>query len=169
MTNRLKEQITYSHTEEKNIKLIHHIIEKENLSSFHMKNKKHLRDECNFKLNNKFRVSKRGRKLELGEKIYWGWISSLFGNIIMTATSEGLCGLAFCKNSSIQDTLYKLSKRWSSELVEDRVFITDIAKRVFSVSQVVQLQLLGTDMQMQIWQKLMKIPYATIKSYSDLA
>ncbi len=169
MTDRPEKQIIYSHTEEKNIKFIHDIIEKENLSSFRMKNKKYSHNKCNFKVNNKFTIAKRRGKLEQGEKIYWGLISSIFGNMIMTATSEGLCGLAFCKNSSSHDTLHKLSKPWKSELVEDRVFITDIAKRVFLVSQGVQLHLLGTDMQMQIWQKLLEIPYATIKSYSYLA
>ena len=169
MTDIPNKRVLYSHTEEKNIKAIHHIIEKENLSSFCMKNKKHSHNKCNFKLNNKFRIAKRSEKLEQGENIYWGQISSIFGIMVIAATSEGLCGLAFCKNSSIQDTLHKLSKLWKNELVEDTIFITNIAKRVFSVSQVVPLHLLGTDMQMQIWQKLLEIPYATIKSYSYVA
>ena len=88
MTDRPKKQLIYSHTEEKDIKVIHHIIEKENLSSFRLKNKKYLHNKCNFKLNNKFTIAKRRGKLEQGEKIYWGLISSIFGNIIMTATLE---------------------------------------------------------------------------------
>lgn len=169
MTNRLSHQIPYSHTEEKSIKLSNQIIKNENHSSFHLTIHKHSHRRFNFTPSDKLRIKKRGRKLEQAEKIYWGLVPSLFGNVIMTATSEGLCGTAFCGDNDTNIILNKLAKRWGGELVEDQQRIKDLAKIVFSKSQVVPLHLLGTDMQMQIWQNLLKIPYATVKSYSDLA
>ena len=169
MTQIQKKQIAYYDSEEKSIKLLHQMIEKENYLSFPNTIKKLSLRTYDFKAGEKFRVVKRSNKLGRAEKIYWGMVPSLFGNVIMTSTSEGLCGLAFCGGNSVEDTLFKLSRQWGGELVNELPYIRKMAKIVFSKSQFVPLHLLGTEMQMQIWQKLLKIPYASIMSYSDLA
>ena len=169
MTNILKKEVPYSDNEEKGIKFLLRIIKKENHLSFDKAFSKHWHEKYNSKPSDKFRIEKRSRKLEQTEKVYWGLIPSLFGNAIMTATSEGLCGLAFCGNNSNMETLSKLSKQWGGRLIDDRSRIRDMAERVFSKSQVIPLHLLGTDLQMQVWQNLLKIPYSAITIYSDLA
>jgi AraC family transcriptional regulator of adaptative response/methylated-DNA-[protein]-cysteine methyltransferase len=96
-------------------------------------------------------------------------VPSLFGDLLVAITYDGLCGMAFCSHYGVQLTLETLSKKWEGKLIQINDDILEFSKKIFSGSDTIPVHLLGTNFQVDVWRSLMKIPYANLETYSFIA
>ncbi|MGH1411965.1 MAG: methylated-DNA--[protein]-cysteine S-methyltransferase [Pelagimonas sp.] len=107
-----------------------------------------------------------------GLTIFWGWFESPFGPALVTGTAKGICGIAFASESGEEAAFEDLLSRWpKADFVEDPMFLRPWVHRAFGVQQdgEVPLFLIGSPMQLKVWEALMRIPSGHVTSYSELA
>ncbi len=107
-----------------------------------------------------------------GLTIYWGWFESPFGPALVTGTQKGICGIAFASESGEEAAFEDLLSRWpKADFVEDPMFLRPWVLIAFGVQeeQEVPLYMIGSPMQIKVWEALMRIPSGHVTSYSELA
>ncbi len=107
-----------------------------------------------------------------GLTIYWGWFESPFGPALVTGTAKGICGIAFASESGEAAAFEDLLSRWpKADFIEDPMFLRPWVLSAFGVQQEgeVPLYLIGSPMQIKVWEALMRIPSGYVTSYSELA
>ncbi|WP_299922962.1 bifunctional helix-turn-helix domain-containing protein/methylated-DNA--[protein]-cysteine S-methyltransferase [uncultured Pelagimonas sp.] len=107
-----------------------------------------------------------------GLTIFWGWFESPFGPALVTGTAKGICGIAFASESGEDAAFEDLLSRWpKADFVEDPMFLRPWVLNAFGVQQEgeVPLYLIGSPMQIKVWEALMRIPSGHVTSYSELA
>ena len=102
---------------------------------------------------------------------YQFW-DTLFGRIIIASTTKGVCFLAFSDGEN-NEALNKLKQRFpNATYTEAEDEYQHSALSVFdnktSDTFHVQLHVKGTPFQIQVWNKLLKIPLGGLMSYSSL-
>lgn len=94
-----------------------------------------------------------------------------FGPVLVGTTDRGVCHLAFVDD--VDDAHADLQGRWpAARLVEEPTTTADVVDRVFDpAADDAPLAVLvsGTNLQVQVWQALLRIPQATTVSYGTLA
>ncbi len=105
-------------------------------------------------------------------EIDYAFADSPFGEVLVAATTEGLCALFFADDRAA--TLAELRARFPDAAFTERmtpalsdalsVFEKDGAK-----SANIKLHLKGTPFQMEVWRALMEIPRGRLATYSDIA
>lgn len=107
------------------------------------------------------------------KKIYYIFRPSIYGEVLIAATNIGICAI-FIGNSHdilIQDLILEFGD-YTTEASE---LIASLANQVINQINGRQnlepliFDLIGTDFQVNVWQELQKIPYATTLSYTELA
>jgi AraC family transcriptional regulator of adaptative response/methylated-DNA-[protein]-cysteine methyltransferase len=102
---------------------------------------------------------------------YYFW-NTLFGRIIMASTTKGVCFLAFSDEEN-NEAFNKLKQRFPNATyteAEDeyqRSALSVFGNNTGDASHV-QLHVKGTPFQIQVWNKLLKIPLGGLMSYSSL-
>ncbi|RAU91647.1 methylated-DNA--[protein]-cysteine S-methyltransferase [Paenibacillus sp. YN15] len=116
--------------------------------------------------------------------IYYGYLPSPIGKLLVAATERGICRMDFDEGLQMEEELASLAA-WAAklevvsaasvELVRDGGGIPQAVKEleeyfkgertVFSVP----LDVRGTPFQEQVWRALTGIPYGTVCSYKDIA
>lgn len=95
-----------------------------------------------------------------------------FGPALVGVTDRGVCHLAFVDDDPAADVA-ELARRWpGAELVEDADAVAAVVARVFDgAAEDAPLSVLvtGTNLQVQVWQALLRVPAGTAVSYSSLA
>lgn len=105
--------------------------------------------------------------------IRYGWFSSPFGNCLAGKTDRGICWLSFHDKPN-RDGIEQLQSEWKGAfLVESDDAIKNEMNRVFGkehdVSTEFMVHLKGTNLQIRVWEALLKIPQGELVSYSYLA
>ncbi len=105
--------------------------------------------------------------------IRYGWFSSPFGNCLAGKTDRGICWLSFHDKPN-RDGIEQLQSEWKgASLVESDDAIKNEMNRVFGkehdVSTEFMVHLKGTNLQIRVWEALLKIPQGKLVSYSHLA
>lgn len=114
---------------------------------------------------------KRGK----GLKILYGFCSSPFGQCLLATTRRGICYLGFVDSGKQSETLCQLFDTWpSSEFVESQAVVAPIAYDIFRMdnkkrSRPFNLQIKGTNFQINVWEALLNIPEGCVVSYQDIA
>ena len=93
--------------------------------------------------------------------IRYGYISSLFGQMLLAWTEKGICYTAF--DDDRQQALHELR-----QLFPKAQYIEEKEKQRFP-QQISTLHIKGTAFQLQVWEALLQIPIGTTASYSDIA
>lgn len=105
-----------------------------------------------------------------GLTIRWGHAPTPLGRVLVGTTDRGVCHLAFVDDG---DGLDDLADRWpAATLVEDPTVAPDVVARVFDPqAEDAPLAVLvsGTNLQVQVWQALLRVPEGTAVSYGDVA
>jgi AraC family transcriptional regulator of adaptative response/methylated-DNA-[protein]-cysteine methyltransferase len=110
-----------------------------------------------------------------GLTVYYGFHPSLFGSALVMATERGLCGLAFADLGEERPALDDMRRRWPrANYVEDSARTAPLAARIFDrkawrQDRPLRVVLIGTDFEVRVWEKLLRIPMGRATTYSDIA
>lgn len=113
----------------------------------------------------------RGR----GLVIRYGFHDCPFGRVLLMATDQGLCGLAFADSGEEDATFEDMRRRWPEAIyVEDQQATAPSAARIFDPSlwrpdQPLRIVFIGSEFETRVWQTLLKLPIGQAASYSDIA
>jgi AraC family transcriptional regulator of adaptative response/methylated-DNA-[protein]-cysteine methyltransferase len=106
-------------------------------------------------------------------RILHGFHPSPFGECFIAITNRGICNLAFIVRGGRKRAVSDLRKRWShAEIREDTAATKPYADRIFRVKgegNAITLHLKGTNLQIKVWQALLKIPRGSLISYEAVA
>ncbi|MCL5022022.1 MAG: methylated-DNA--[protein]-cysteine S-methyltransferase [Nitrospirae bacterium] len=113
----------------------------------------------------------RNRGAEM--KILYGFHPSFFGECFIAITRRGICSLAFTVTGDRTRAVSDLRKAWShAEVAEDAAATRPYADRIFrakGANGTLTLHLKGTNLQIKVWQALLKIPRGRLISYEAVA
>lgn len=110
-----------------------------------------------------------------GLVIRYGFHPSPFGRALVMATEYGLAGLAFADDGQETATLADMMRRWPrAEYLEDPAATASLAGRVFDPRQwrpetPLRVVFIGSDFEIRVWEALLKVPFASATTYSDVA
>lgn len=110
-----------------------------------------------------------------GLEISYGFHPSPFGLVLIMATDRGLAGLGFADTGEEQAALTDMCDRWPAATFKQDLQATEVyARRVFDPTawkqeQPLNIVMIGTDFEIRVWQKLLKIPMGVATTYSDIA
>jgi AraC family transcriptional regulator of adaptative response/methylated-DNA-[protein]-cysteine methyltransferase len=110
-----------------------------------------------------------------GLVIRYGFHASPFGTALVMATDRGLAGLAFADEGDQNSALADMTRRWPrADYVEDFPATAPLARRIFHPHRwrpetPLRIVLIGSDFEIRVWEALLKVPFATATTYSDLA
>ncbi|HXX59014.1 MAG TPA: methylated-DNA--[protein]-cysteine S-methyltransferase [Thermodesulfovibrionales bacterium] len=112
---------------------------------------------------------KRGR----GISILYGFHPSSFGECLIAVTGRGICYLAFVGPGGRGKTLGDLKEQWSdAEIGEGQSATKPYADKIFGSaksSNTLTLHVQGTNLQVKVWQALLRIPRGRLVSYEAVA
>ena len=103
-------------------------------------------------------------------KISYQFKTSSFGETLIMSNEKGLCGLAFCDHFGRDNALDDMKLRWpKASYKQDTIFSDKEFKSIMDKTKKVELCLLGSKFQVQVWKALLKIPTGKVISYTTLA
>lgn len=115
-------------------------------------------------------VKNRGKKLT----ITYGYAPTRLGELMIAKTDKGICWLGFQVEENQNLSTQRMKNFWPlAEFVEGDVS-ADIQKieNIWSGKdhgQKLALDIYGTNMQIQIWQALLRIPFGSVVDYKSIA
>lgn len=105
-------------------------------------------------------------------RIVYGFYNSQFGVLIAAETNRGLCEFSFItdKSKAVKD----LKLKWGNAILTEKngrqaALATSFFNKTADAKEKILLDLRGTGFQIKVWQALLKIPCATLRSYGDIA
>ncbi len=109
-----------------------------------------------------------------GLKIYWGWFDSPFGLSLVMGTEKGICGIGFAEEMGEEAAMEDLVSRWpKAEFIEDPMMLRPWALTAYGagdqISEKTPLYLIGSAMQIKVWEALLTIPSGHVTTYSEIA
>ena len=112
------------------------------------------------------------RRFGEGVEIRYGWTHSPFGDAFVGTTERGLCALYFATDEG-DSPLDRLEHDWpGAKIVEDDM--RTMGPRIFGgfdgvPDRPLPLLLKGTNLQVKVWEALLRVPEGQAISYSKLA
>ncbi len=109
-----------------------------------------------------------------GLTINWGVHPSPFGDCLIGLTERGICALHFVEDDETR-AFERLRKDWpSAEFHREEAMTSLRVRKIFAIlngeqQQPLPLLLKGTNLQLQVWKALLRIPTGRITSYGQLA
>lgn len=101
-------------------------------------------------------------------------ITTPLGPMIAGATDEGICHFDFAERRMLETILKRIQRILNATLVmadhpHFKVLNTQVEEYFHGVRKEfdLPLHLVGTSFQKQVWEELLKIPYATTRSYKE--
>lgn len=106
-----------------------------------------------------------------GLTIHYGWFDGPFGDTLVMGTPKGICGLGFASETSRAETFADLSTRWpKAHYVEAPAELEPWVQGLFGDGhQETPLLLIGSPLQIKVWEALMRIPTGRVTTYSEIA
>ena len=109
-----------------------------------------------------------------GLEIFYAYHPSPFGIALVMATERGMSGLSFCDPGEEASAFEDMSKRWpKARYIIDKDRTAPYAVRSFDPTrwrkdEPLRIVMIGTDFEIRVWQGLLKVPFGTATTYSDL-
>jgi len=105
--------------------------------------------------------------------IRYGFAATPFGECLLALTDRGVCSLAFLDHSNRNQAVTELKRQWPQGALQQTTReIHVLAQRLFaSTHRGVTLPLLvrGTNLQVKVWEALIRLPPGAVMSYEALA
>ena len=107
-----------------------------------------------------------------GLAIEYGFARVPFGEIIIAATTKGICNLFFTDNRKA--AIEELKQQWPNAILKENKDVKQenilhfFNKDWNSLAQI-KLHLKGTEFQLKVWEALLKIPFGQLSTYSSIA
>lgn len=113
------------------------------------------------------------RALGEGLRIRCGTHPSPFGEVLVAATSRGVCSLAFVAPDGREAALDAVRAEWPRAVVaRDDAAAAAIAGRIFGAARTtdpIHLWVKGSNFQLKVWEALLRVPAGHLVSYRDVA
>lgn len=115
------------------------------------------------------------QRLGEGLTIRYAMHPSPFGECLLARTARGICALRFVDTNQGAEALAELRREWpAAHWVEDVAGTAGLAAELFeapykTTDRRIELDLKGTNFQLQVWQALLRIPPGALVSYQDIA
>ena len=115
-------------------------------------------------------VKSRGQNLT----IKYGFAPTFLGELMVAKTAKGICWLGFRVDESQARSTQRMKAYWpraqfiQGDVSDEIQAIENIWHRKMGQSKLV-LDIYGTNMQIQIWQALLKIPFGYVTDYKSIA
>jgi len=115
------------------------------------------------------------KKKGAGLKIEYGFQPTPFGKSLLALTRRGICYLGFVNKDHPEDTFNQLLETYpGADFSENSQYVSGVVKRIFRVASEkadvpFNLQIKGTNFQVQVWKALLNIPQGRFVSYQDVA
>ena len=107
-----------------------------------------------------------------GLTLFWGWFDSPFGPALVMGSAKGLCGIAFASESGADAAFEDLRARWPlADFIENPAFLRPWVMTAFGAQKTgdLPLYLIGSPLQIKVWEALMRIPSGHVTTYPALA
>ena len=109
-----------------------------------------------------------------GLTIQWGVHETPFGECLIGTTPRGICGLYFITSGGIPAAYRLLSSSWEgARLVENATATAGLVDQIFGeasrTTAPLALLVKGTNLQLKVWEALLRIPLGEVVSYEQLA
>lgn len=102
--------------------------------------------------------------------INYGWFDSPFGRALAMGTDRGLCGLAFTEETTDAAAMADLQSRWpDARYIENPDALRDWVTAGFAQTGETRLHLIGSTLQLKVWEALLQIPSGHVTTYSEIA
>ncbi|HED14591.1 MAG TPA: methylated-DNA--[protein]-cysteine S-methyltransferase [Gammaproteobacteria bacterium] len=119
-------------------------------------------------------VYKSGGK---GLDLHYGRYPSPFGEILLVSSPGGICHLSFLDTRGVSSQLAGLKQRWPqarwfAACEQPTSELAQIAANLFCLNhepQQLRIAVTGSNLQIQVWKALLRIPVASVISYGDIA
>ena len=110
------------------------------------------------------------KKLTTRLDISYEYKNSPFGKALIMNSKYGICGLAFCDHVNEEIALADMMSRWPSATYSAENIFSDLEfKSVLDQTTKINLCLIGSPLQVQVWNALLKIPAGKVTNYKTLA
>ncbi|MCF6304728.1 MAG: bifunctional helix-turn-helix domain-containing protein/methylated-DNA--[protein]-cysteine S-methyltransferase [Rhodobacteraceae bacterium] len=105
-----------------------------------------------------------------GLTISYGWFASPYGPLLATGTSRGICGLAFSDAVGNAAASADLFGRWpKAKFIEAPQNIQPWVEAAISGKGEARLLMIGSPLQIKVWEALLHIPSGHVSTYSEIA
>ncbi len=108
-----------------------------------------------------------------GLTIHWGWFESPFGTALVMGTKRGICGVAFAAETGADAAMSDMTSRWpKANFIEDAERLQPWAIAAFSGQRTMHqtpVVLIGSPLQIKVWEALVSIPSGHVTTYSEIA
>ncbi|WP_425084874.1 bifunctional helix-turn-helix domain-containing protein/methylated-DNA--[protein]-cysteine S-methyltransferase [Ruegeria profundi] len=106
-----------------------------------------------------------------GLTVYWGWFDCPFGQALVMGTDKGICGIAFGAETGEAAAMEDMTARWpKANFVEDTEKLRPWVEASFGANRSeTPLHLIGSPLQIKVWEALMHIPSGQVTTYSEIA
>ena len=102
--------------------------------------------------------------------ISYEYKNSPFGKALIMNSKYGICGLAFCDQVNEEIALADMMSRWPSATYSVENIFSDLEfKSILEQTTKINLCLIGSPLQLQVWNALLKIPAGKVTNYKTLA
>ena len=115
------------------------------------------------------------KKQGSGLQISYGFCDSPFGECLLATTHRGICYFGFVESGERSETFGQLFDTWPhSEFIENPTAVCSIVNDIFRIdhqksANPFNLQIKGTNFQINVWKALLNIPKGCVVSYQDIA
>lgn len=109
-----------------------------------------------------------------GLTIQWGVHDTPFGECLIGTTPRGICGMYFATDDGLPGAHRRLAESWEgARLVENPDATRPLAEQIFSDAvdgrQPLAVLVKGTNLQLKVWEALLRIPLGEVVTYEQLA
>lgn len=109
-----------------------------------------------------------------GLVIRYGFHHTPFGECFLAATERGICAMAFVEDSTRDEQLILLGKKWHyATILPDQPFTQRFIDRIFlptsGTFEKLPLLVQGTNFQVKVWEALLSIPKGSVTTYKHIA
>lgn len=102
--------------------------------------------------------------------VYWDWIDSPFGPSLVMGTQKGLCGIAFAAETGAEAAMQDMTARWpKAEFRQDSGPLLPLAQAAYAQKGETALHMIGSPLQIKVWEALLRIPSGQVSTYSEIA
>lgn len=105
-----------------------------------------------------------------GLTVFWDCFESPFGPALVMGTEKGICGLAFSGETGEAHAMADMTARWpEAKFVQDPAPLAPYVEAAFAQKGETALHMIGSPLQIKVWEALLRIPSGQVSTYSEIA
>lgn len=106
----------------------------------------------------------------VGLQISYGYFDGPFGDTLVMATDKGICGMAFTEETGRDAALDDMRSRWpQASYTQAPDQMRAMVEASFAQKGEARLHLIGSPLQLKVWEALLQIPSGQVTTYTEIA